>query len=162
MSNITNIMLVNAKMSDCSFYLPSPLSLSYTDYGIEDVNWLIGQLIELDWALTQEGERLKGKKTKGDKDETGMRTKREFKKVCNERQKRDRCPVWSINCPWTEISTQQNKSSLAELRYAFIVNLSSLFLLMLILTPVPHHKKIKASGGMDVPRKAAFYSTLDE
>lgn len=33
---------------------------------------------------------------------------------------------------------------------------------MLILTPVPRHKKIKASRGMDVPRKAAFYSALDE
>jgi len=64
-----------------------------------------------------------------------------------------------------KIFTKQNKK-LGRTKCAFThscqVYLSSLTLSMLILPSALGHRNIKASGGMDVLRKAVFYSTVDE
>lgn len=125
-------------------------------------------------SVTRLTSATRGKNAKGQNDEIGTRTKtvqKDFWMKVKANEKKNphthrQVSVWGINCSRTKISTKPNKSSLAELKYAFMhscrVYLSSLFLLMLILTPVPRHKNIKASRGMDVPRKAVFYSALDE
>lgn len=127
-------------------------------------------------SVTRLTSATRGRK-KGQNDEIGTRTKtvqKDFWMKVKAKAKKEpthththrQVSVWGINCSRTKISTKPNKSSLAELKYAFMhscrVYLSSLFLLMLILTSAPRHKNIKASRGMDVSRKAVFYSALDE
>lgn len=67
-------MLIHAKTLDISFYLVCHLSFC-RDHGIEKKNWLINQLIELDWSVTRKGgseekeERQTKRKAKGGREQ---------------------------------------------------------------------------------------------
>lgn len=79
-------------------------------------------------------------------------TIRQFKKVCDLRKKKQMF--------YMKLILLLNRRSFAKLRDTFMHFCPPKQSISFNVNPP--HRKIRASGGVDVPRKATFYSTTDE